>query len=152
MIKLNLLQTVFAISLIITTTILNGMMTADDTQIAVAEQQGKPPPHPEPDCSIHTDDGRIIYVPCNPAPPVVDTTKTKSSLSNDGGIDKGAIQKIPSSSFTTNSLQSTDNGNANTQKQGDTELTNTQSTMKQNDADGKSIQTDNLGSTSESSD
>ncbi len=112
MFRFNLYSTVFAVSLIIiTTTILNGVLTAtNNIQIAVAEQQGKPPPHPEPDCSIHTDDGRIIYVPCNPAPPVVDTTKTKSSLSNDGGIDKGVIQKIPSSSLTTNSIQDENKG------------------------------------------
>ena len=112
MFSLVLQPAVFAVSLmIITTTILNGVLTADNTQIAVAEQQGKPPPHPEPDCSIHTDDGRIIYVPCNPSPPVVDTTKTKSSLSNDGGgIDKGSIQKIPSSSLTTNSIQDDNKG------------------------------------------
>ena len=113
MFSFNLHPAVFAVSLIIiTTTILNGVLAAtNNIQIAVAEQQGKPPPHPEPDCSIHTDDGRIIYVPCNPAPPVVDTTKTKSSLSNDGGgIDKGTIQKIPSSSLTTNSIQDENKG------------------------------------------
>jgi hypothetical protein len=113
MFSFNLHPAVFAVSLIIiTTTILNGVLAAtNNIQIAVAEQQGKPPPHPEPDCSIHTDDGRIIYVPCNPAPPVVDTTKTKSSLSNDGGgIDKGTIQKIPSSSLTTNSIQDDNKG------------------------------------------
>lgn len=101
MFNLNLHQVVFAVSLIIiTATILNGALTASSIQIVVAEQKGRgnPTPAPEPDCSIYTLDGRKIFVPCpTTPPPAVDTTKTKSLLSNNAGIADEPLQTSPSS-------------------------------------------------------
>jgi hypothetical protein len=104
----NLHQVIFAVSIIITASILNSILTANNIQTVLAEQKGQLPIQgsPGPNCSILTQDGRWIYNPCpTPPPPVLDTTKTKSLLSNDGGIDEGPIQTSPSSS--TNSMQST---------------------------------------------
>ncbi|HET6589703.1 MAG TPA: hypothetical protein VFG45_06025 [Candidatus Nitrosocosmicus sp.] len=66
MIKLNLIQAIFALSVVITTTIiLNGALTTTSIQTVVAEQQGKgPSPPPQPDCSIYTLDGVKIFHPC----------------------------------------------------------------------------------------
>lgn len=111
--KANLHQVIFAASIILTAMILNSILTTNNIQTGLAEQKGKLPiqDSPGPNCSILTQDGRWIYNPCPPPPPpVLDTTKTKSLLSNDGGIDEGPIQKLPSSSLTTNSPTDSNKG------------------------------------------
>jgi hypothetical protein len=66
---------------------------SDDLDNNVIDQKGK-------GINLYsTDDGRIIYVRCNPTPSVAETTKTKSISSNYGGIGTGTIQKISSSSL-----------------------------------------------------
>lgn len=147
---------IFTASVIIAATILVSVLILSNTQIALAEQKGggggdsKIPP---PDCSIHTMDGRIIFVPCPPpSPPVVDTTMTKSPLLNNDEIGDASLQASPSSSITANSIQGTDDGNAKTERPGNTESMNTQSIVEQNDADEKAIQSDDPESASESSD
>ena len=109
MFKLNLHQVIFALSIIITASIPNSALTASNIQMVVAEQQGSLPPPPVKDCSLYDKDGRKIYVPCPDTrpPPLVDTTKTKSFLSNDDGITNELLQTSPSSSITTNSIPST---------------------------------------------
>ena len=98
----NTKQTVFAATVTIIAAMILGSRTPSSYNPVIALKQegtGSPPP-PPPDCSIYTEDGRKIFVPCpsKSSPPESNTADNNSILSKEGNIVTEPLQTSPPSS------------------------------------------------------
>ncbi len=98
----NTKQAIFAVTVtIIAAMILGSTIPSSFNPIFAVTQEGTgPPPPPPPDCSIYTEDGRKIFVPCpsKSSPLESNTANDNSILSKEGNIVTEPLQTSPPSS------------------------------------------------------
>jgi hypothetical protein len=98
----NTKQTIFAVAVTIIAAIILGSGSPSSYNLVFALKQegtGSPSP-PPPDCSIYTEDGRKIFVPCpSKAIPLESNTAGDNSIvSKEGNIVAESLQTSPPSS------------------------------------------------------
>lgn len=111
----NTKHAIFAVTVTILAAIIlgSGIMPSSYDPVFALKQEGTgSPPPPPPDCSIYTEDGHKIFVPCpsKASPLGSNTADDNSILSKDGNIVAEPLQTSPpsSSSSTSNDLEQDD--------------------------------------------
>jgi hypothetical protein len=103
----NIKQAIFSVTIVIfAAIIMESSLPVSYSLVFALKQEGTgPPPPPPPDCSIYTEDGRKIFVPCpsKASPLESNTADDNPLLSKDGNIAAEPLQTSPPSPSSSNS-------------------------------------------------